>query len=90
MKKAKSDIRKRTQRNIKIMSRNTGGKFLRFKFEEILEDPLATAERIAAFLERDMDTQRMASVVVKRPPGCLPNLAEFPPGYKFPPFFRRP
>lgn len=44
-------------------------------FEDILSDPASIALGISEFLKRpDLDLQRMAAVVIKRGPECLPDL----------------
>lgn len=49
---------------------------LRMRFEDIITDPAATSKRIAAFTGKQLDTQKMAEVVIARDPECYPTLLE--------------
>ena len=51
---------------------------LHIHFEDLLEDPKVSAERINTFLETegDLNLERMASAVLKRSPSCYEGLLE--------------
>ena len=44
------------------------------KFEEILAEPYEAARQIQRFVNFDLDTLLMGSVVLRRPPACMPDL----------------
>lgn len=46
------------------------------KFEEVLKNAKWQSVRVSAFLQKDMDLDAMAAVVVKRPKHCLPYMME--------------
>lgn len=48
--------------------------FRRFTFESILAHPLSAAHALSLFLERDMDINAMASVVIQRSPKCAEGM----------------
>lgn len=55
------------------------GPLIRLKFERVLHDPLAAAQRLADFV--DVDPYAAANAVHRRPPECAPDLAfEFAAG----------
>lgn len=53
----------------------------RLEFEQILSDPAGTARALATLVGGPFDAVKAAAAVVRRPPGCLPYMMEFAPGY---------
>jgi hypothetical protein len=60
-----------------ILGRYPHSSVLVVRFDDILEDPLREAWRVAEFLNKPMDIDRMVSCVHKRSPECLPHLEEW-------------
>jgi len=75
----KKNLKARTEKCLKIVRKISGGKYIRLNFEDVLANPLDAAKKIAALLERDMDVELMAQVVIKRPPECLPGIPDLDP-----------
>jgi hypothetical protein len=50
--------------------------FMEVRFEKVIKDPKVTIFRLEQFLGQTLDKERMASVVVKRPPSCMPFMME--------------
>lgn len=66
---------RRDYKKIDAWSRSQRG-WMCLDFEKIIEFPRPTAVRLADFLGRDLDLDRMKSVVENRDVNCLPSLLE--------------
>lgn len=56
------------------MLKSLGADILEMHFEEVLESPLYAAQKVDAFVGHKFDTEKAASVVIKRSHECAPGL----------------
>lgn len=76
---AKFDIIRKSKRyrkqSLKLL-RSYGSPLMIMRFEEVLHDPRQAAEKVALFLQRDLNVDLMERSVIARSNKCLPYLLE--------------
>jgi len=72
-----TSVRRDTMTARQAVARLGAGEFYHLPFENIIHDPVSAANRIARFLDLPAGNgEKMARVVRRRPPTCLPYLLE--------------
>lgn len=69
-------VRTQRQRGLKMLMDYPNSKLTIIEFERMLKNPRFAAVTVARFLERELDIDAMAKVVVKRPAHCLLEMLE--------------
>jgi len=69
-------IKHRTERGVRVMCKISQGRFLRLRFEDILDDPAHAAMEMCRTFKCDLDTVKMAQAIMPRGHKCIDGFLE--------------